>query len=262
MVMLDEVERAEQTRRHARVITSNDERLVDTRLAPHRIVQVFNADQSVLPPKKHKGQYSIGEEIANSVTHGVGVLLGIAALVLMIVFAVRGGGGLKLVSAIVFGITLILEYLASTLYHAIQPPLAKRVLRVLDHSFIYILIAGSYTPFLLLVLLDHGGLLFLAIVWIIAAIGIVVEAFWREKPKWVNAVIYIAMGWLIVFKIPVIVQLLPVGCLWLLVAGGISYTLGTLFYVLKRVPYFHSIWHLFVLGGSICQFLAVLLYLL
>lgn len=210
--------------------------------------------------KSYTRQYTVGEEIANSISHGIGVLLSIAALVLLLVFAKRGGGGIKTASALVFGISLIMEYLASTLYHAIQPPKAKRVMRVIDHSFIYILIAGTYTPLALITLADHSGKLIFTLVWVLAAIGIIIEAFWRDKPKWVNVVLYVALGWVVIWKIQDLIAAIPTGGLWLLVGGGLFYTVGTIFYLLKDVKYMHSIWHLFVLGGSICHFFAVLLY--
>lgn len=206
-------------------------------------------------------QYTTGEEIANAISHGVGAGLSIAGLVLLIVFACAHGGGLKLLSAIVFGVSLLLEYLFSTLYHAIQPRRAKKVLRVFDHCAIYILIAGTYTPFLLGPLLNEGGVAMCIAMWVAALVGITVEAFSRERqPKWVSALIYLAMGWVIVFKMPALIATLPEPGLWLLLAGGLSYTVGVLFYLLKKVPYMHMVWHLFVLGGSVCHFLAVLLY--
>lgn len=207
--------------------------------------------------------YTIGEEIANSVSHGVGALLAIAAIVLLAVAAVRHGGGIRLLAALIFGISLLLEYLFSTLYHAIQPPAVKRVLRVFDHCSIYILIAGTYTPFALVTLAaDRGLTLFLAI-WGAALVGIVVETFSRERqPKWVSAVIYLAMGWAVVFRLPTLISLLPAAGVWLLIAGGLSYSLGVVFYLLKRVPYMHMVWHIFVLGGSVCHFLSVVLFVL
>ena len=206
-------------------------------------------------------QYTIGEEIANSISHGIGAGLSIAALVLLIVFACTHGGGLKLVSAIFFGVSLLLEYLFSTLYHAIQPARAKRVLRVFDHCAIYILIAGTYTPFLLGPLWGQGGLGMCIAIWTAALAGVVIEAFSRERqPKWVSALIYLVMGWAIVFRLPVLISALPEAGVWLLFAGGLSYTVGVLFYLLKKVPYMHMVWHLFVLGGSVCHFLSVLLF--
>ncbi len=206
-------------------------------------------------------QYTIGEEIANSISHGIGAGLSIAALVLLIVFACTHGGGLKLVSALMFGIALLLEYLFSTLYHAIQPVRAKRVLRIFDHCAIYILIAGTYAPFLLGPLRDEGGIAMCVAMWVAALVGVTVEAFSRERqPKWVSALIYLVMGWVIVFKLSALVGAMPEPGLWLLFAGGLSYTVGVLFYLLKKVPYMHMVWHLFVLGGSVCHFLAVLLF--
>ena len=155
-------------------------------------------------------QYTLGEEIANSITHGIGVALGIAALVVMVVkAAVDGAHPASLASAIIFGVALILEYLASTLYHAIAVPAAKRVFRVIDHSCIYLLIAGTYTPFCLITLADAGGIPLCIAVWAIAIAGVLFEAFMRERqPHWLTAVIYVAMGWLVVFRLPQLVAAL------------------------------------------------------
>lgn len=207
--------------------------------------------------------YTVGEEIANAVTHGLGAMLSVAALVLLIVKAVADGGGIAIASAIVFGISLILEYSASTLYHAITYPPVKRVLRIIDHSCIYLLIAGSYTPFVLGPLLPHGGLVIFAIVWVMAIAGITAELFMRERqPRWLTVTIYLVMGWLVVFQLPTIISVLELPCLVLLASGGLCYTVGTAFYLLKRVRYMHSVWHLWVLAGSVCQFLAVILFVI
>ena len=200
----------------------------------------------------------------NSVTHGVGCLLSIAGLVLLIVFAaLRGGEPAHMAAAIVYGMTLILEYLASTLYHAIQPARAKRVFRIIDHSCIYLLIAGSYTPFCLVTLAnDSGSVLFFA-VWALAVVGIAFEVFMRERqPRWVTAVIYLVMGWLVVFRLPALVRLLDPVALALLAIGGVCYTAGVPFYVAKRIRYMHSVFHLWVLAGSIFQFMAVILFVI
>ena len=212
--------------------------------------------------KKRRGRmYSTGEEVGNAVSHGVGFGLAIAALVLLCVRAADTGGGLRTCAAVMMGVTLVLEYLFSTLYHAIQAPKGKAVLRVLDHSAIYLLIAGCYAPFTLVTLHDEGGVAMCVAVWVVALIGVLVECFGRQRqPKWVSAAIYLAMGWFIVFKLPALVALLPAGGVALLVAGGISYSLGCVFYVLKRIPFSHMVFHFFVLGGSICHTLAVLLY--
>lgn len=215
---------------------------------------------SAVDIKKHAKQYSLGEEIGNAVTHGVGGLLAIAALVLLIVAAARDGDGYAIASAITFGVTLFLLYLASTLYHSLSATRASRVFKIIDHSSIYLLIAGTYTPFTLVTLRHTGGWWLFGVVWGLAAVGVSTEAFWVYRPKWVSSLVYLGMGWLIVTAIKPLVAGLAVGGVRLLVAGGLCYTLGTAFYVLKKVPYMHMVWHLFVIAGSVCHFLAVLLY--
>jgi len=210
---------------------------------------------------KEGRQYSTGEEIANSVSHGVGVLLSIAALVLLILRAMDHGGGTRLVAALLMGISLILEFLFSTLYHALVPKRAKSVFRVLDHSAIYLLIAGSNAPFELITLADRGGLQLTFLIWGIAIAGVIAEVLLKERqPHWLSALIYLAMGWFIVFRITDLYELLPPPAFMLLVAGGICYTIGVGFYVAKKVPYLHFIWHLWVLAGAICITLSALLY--
>lgn len=212
--------------------------------------------------KNRRGRlYSTGEEIGNAVSHGVGFGLAVAALVLLCVGAARGGGGLKTCAAVMMGVTLVCEYLFSTLYHAIQAPRGKAVLRILDHSAIYLLIAGCYAPFTLVTLHDAGGVPLCVAVWTIALVGILLECFGRQRqPKWVSALIYLAMGWAIAFKLPALLSLLAPGGVALLVAGGLAYSAGCVFYVLKRIPYSHMVFHFFVLGGSVCHTLAVLLF--
>lgn len=211
---------------------------------------------------KNVREYTLGEEIANSVTHGVGAALAIAALVLLIVRSVSDGGGMLLLAALVYGIALLVEYLMSTLYHAIAVPAAKRVFKVLDHSGIYLLIAGTYTPYCLITLEPVGGLWLGLFIWAVALAGVACEAFWTFRPRWVSAVLYVLMGWSIIWFIPQLFDALdPVG-FWLLLAGGLSYTVGALFYTLKRVPYLHSVFHVFVLAGSILQFFSVLFFVL
>lgn len=209
-------------------------------------------------------RYTVGEEIFNSVTHGVGVLLGIAALVLLIVkAAVAPAHPASMAAGIVYGITIILEYLFSTLYHAIPTRGAKRVFRVFDHSGIYLLIAGTYTPFLLVTLADYGGFPMFVVMWVLAIAGILFELIGRERqPKWVTILIYLIMGWLVVFRLPQLLHTLnPIG-IGLLLAGGLCYTAGTAFYVAKRIRYMHSVWHLWVLAGSVFQFMAVILFVI
>ncbi|WP_082629911.1 PAQR family membrane homeostasis protein TrhA [Olsenella massiliensis] len=211
--------------------------------------------------RRPRRQYSTGEEVANAVSHGVGVLLSIAALVLLVMRAVAHGGGVRLLAALLMGGGLILEFLLSTLYHALVPPSAKSVFRTLDHSAIYLLIAGSYAPFALVTLAGRGGLELALLVWGVAAAGIVAEVALRERqPAFVSALIYVAMGWLIVVRFMDIWELMPRAGFWLLVAGGVCYTVGVGFYVAKRVPYLHFVWHLWVLAGATCVTLSALLF--
>ncbi|MDR2671958.1 MAG: hemolysin III family protein [Coriobacteriales bacterium] len=216
----------------------------------------------VQAPEQHIRAYSNGEELANSITHGLGILLSIVALVLLVVDATSNGGGVRTWAALIFGITLILEYTASTLYHALRAPRAKRVFKVLDHASIYLLIAGTYTPFCLITLADSGGVLICALEWGLAIAGVAAEAFWVFRPRWVSVAVYLVMGWIIIFRIGALVDSLAFAGIVLLLAGGVCYTVGTVFYILKKVPYMHSIWHLWVLAGSICHVVSVLLYVI
>lgn len=207
-------------------------------------------------------EYSTGEEIANSISHGVGILLAIAAIPILVVRALEDGGGIYLFAALVYALTMLLEYTMSTLYHAITVERAKRVFKVLDHSCIYLFIAGSYTPFCLISLADSGGQWLCAFVWLVALAGVACEAFWVFRPRWVSAVLYLLMGWCVVWFLPALVEAIPGPGLWLLVGGGICYSIGCIFYVLKKVPYMHSLFHLWVLAGSILQFLAISMYVM
>ena len=213
---------------------------------------------------RQRPQYTLGEEIANAVTHGIGAGLAVAALIVMIVkAAVAGAHPASLASAIIFGIALILEYLASTLYHAIAMPAAKRVFRIIDHSCIYVLIAGTYTPFCLITLADAGGIPLCIAVWALAVAGILFEVFMRQRQsRWLTIAVYLVMGWLVVFRLPQLLELLHPTALILLAAGGLCYTAGTAFYVLKKIRYMHSIFHVWVLAGSVLQFLAVVLFVI
>ena len=150
----------------------------------------------------------------------------------------------------------------STLYHALAVDKAKRVFKVLDHSCIYLFIAGSYTPFCLISLADSNGIVLCAFVWVLAVIGVACEAFWVFRPRWISAVLYLALGWSIVGFLPALIQAIPAAGLWLLVAGGLCYSVGCIFYVLKKIPYMHSIFHLWVVAGSVLQFLAIALYVM
>lgn len=207
-------------------------------------------------------EYTVGEEIANSVTHGLGILLALAAIPLITARALADGGGIYLTAGLVYTFSMLLEYTMSTLYHAVTVEKAKKVFKVLDHSCIYLFIAGSYTPFCLISLADSGGVWLCAFVWLVAFAGVACEAFWVFRPRWISAVLYLLMGWCVVWFLPALMEAIPGPGLWLLVGGGLCYSVGCIFYVLKKVPYMHSIFHLWVLAGSILQFLAISLYVM
>jgi hemolysin III len=204
--------------------------------------------------------YTLGEEIANSVSHGLGIGLSVAALVLLVAFAALSHDPHRLASAIVYGVALLLAYTASTLYHGFPQPRVKHLFKIFDHCGIYLLIAGTYTPFCLVTLRSENGWILFGVIWGLAVAGIATEAFWTYRPRWLSALIYLGMGWMVVFSLTSLVTHLRPAGLWLLVAGGLAYTVGTVFYVLKRVKYMHAVWHLWVLAGSACQFLSVLLF--
>ena len=170
--------------------------------------------------------------------------------------------GWAIASAIVYGISLVLEYTASTLYHSFPQENVKHIFKILDHCGIYVLIAGSYTPFCLMTLRASGGLWMFAVIWTLAVAGISAEAFWRYRPRWLSAAVYLGMGWLVIFAIkPLTASLAPRDC-GCLSPAVFSHTFGTVFYVLKKVRYMHAVWHVWVLAGSICHFLAVLLFVI
>ena len=202
---------------------------------------------------------SLGEEIANSITHGMGAALSLVALPFLVMAGLPHGAGV-VTGNIVFGASLFLLYISSTIYHSLARNRAKRVFRIIDHSAIYVLIAGTYTPFMLGVLRGPWGWSLLAVVWGLAALGVgLTSAVGVKYPK-MSVVVYILMGWLIVVAVkPLITHLPPAGLAWL-AAGGLAYTGGTAFYGWKRLRYQHTVWHLFVLTGSICHFVAVLRY--
>jgi hemolysin III len=207
-------------------------------------------------------RYTRREEYANIATHGFGVALSIAALVVMVVYAARHGDPYHIVSVSIFGATLILLYLGSTLYHAMRHEKAKEVFRVIDHSCIYLLIAGSYTPFTLVSLRGNWGWTLFGITWGLAVVGVVFKVFFTKRFNVLSVATYIALGWLIVVAAKPVVNTVPTGGLGLLFAGGLFYTLGVVFYLWRRIPFHHAIWHVMVMGGSFCHFLAVFYYVL
>jgi hemolysin III len=213
--------------------------------------------------KKSKRPYTVGEEVSNSITHGLGIVFAIVAVTLLIAKTTSGGDAWRITAALIYGTSLIAEYTFSTLYHGLPWPRVKHVFKILDHAGIYFLIAGSYTPFMLVTLRGTKvGLWVFVGVWIFALVGIAVEAFWTYRPKWLSVVVYVIMGWIAVLAIKPLLALAPPQAVWLLVAGGLSYTVGTVTYIPRRIPYLHMVWHLFVLAGSILHFLAVYIYVL
>lgn len=204
---------------------------------------------------------TLDEEIANSVTHAIGVVLAALGLFFLLLFAVTSGDAWKIVSCSIYGTTLVVLYAASTLYHGFQRPRLKKILRIIDHSAIYLLIAGTYTPFTLVTLRGTWGWVLFGIIWGMAFCGIVFKFFWVDRFKIVSVLSYLLMGWLAVIAIKQLLVLIPIpGFLWI-VAGGLFYTVGVLFYTHEQKwRYSHAIWHLFVLAGSICHYFAVLFY--
>ncbi len=202
--------------------------------------------------------YSCGEEIANSISHGVGWMLSAGGLALMVTLASLNGGALRIVSVAVFGASLVILYGASTLYHALPFPRTKRVFRVLDHSAIYILIAGTYTPLALMVLTGAKGWILFGAIWSLAVVGLLVTATGSERRKRTELVLYVGMGWLVVVVARPLFASLSTSSTVLFVVGGLCYTLGLIFYGWRRLPYGHLVWHIFVLGGSTTHFFAIL----
>ena len=212
--------------------------------------------------EKNYPKYTGGEEIFNSVSHGIGVLLSTAALVLLIIFAVIGNKSFAIASAVVYGISLIIMYSMSMVYHIVQNKRAKSILRIFDHCSIFILIAGTYTPYMLMCMEDVKRWIFFGFIWGITLIGILLNALNLEKFSKLSLVLYIFMGWAIVFSIGDIIENVAFPGIVLLIVGGVVYTAGVIFYVLKKYRYMHSVWHLFVLGGSICHYFSILLYVI
>ncbi|WP_394252447.1 hemolysin III family protein [Vibrio profundi] len=206
-------------------------------------------------------EYSVVEERANAITHGLGVVLGIVGLILLLVRAFDYEADvLTFTSFSVYGASIILLFLASTLYHSITTAKTKRLLKTLDHCAIYLLIAGSYTPFLLVSLRTPLAIGLMAVIWTIAVIGIVMKIAFVYRFKKMSLVTYLTMGWLSLIVIYQLAVSIELGGLILLAVGGVIYSLGVIFYVAKHIPYNHAIWHLFVLAGCACHFLAIYLY--
>lgn len=204
-------------------------------------------------------KYTLGEEIFNSVSHGVGAGLSIAGTVVLIVSAVIHTNAWGIVSSCIYGATLIILYTMSTLYHSLTNAKAKAFFRIMDHNTIFLLIAGTYTPITLYFLGGVTGWVLFAIVWGAAVIGIIINSINLEKARIPSIFCYVAMGWVIIFAIKPLIAAMPTVSLVFLIIGGVFYTLGIIFYAIKKVKYFHSVWHLFTVAGSVFHYFSILL---
>ncbi len=207
-------------------------------------------------------QYTLAEEVVHAVTHGVGALLSIAGLTWMLYVSAVIADPWRIVASAVYGASLVALFLASTLYHALYATRARNLFHTLDHCAIYLLIAGTYTPFLLVAMRDSVGWWLFGTIWTLAMAGIITKLWFRDRFPRLSLAGYLAMGWLVLLATPAVLDTVAAGGIAWLVAGGLSYTLGAAFYAAKRIPYHHAIWHLFVLAGGVCHFLAVALYVL
>jgi len=211
---------------------------------------------------KHTTYYDLPEEKINIITHAIGLLLSIAALVLLIIHASSNGSARHIVSFTIFGASMILLYSASTLYHYSQKPDIRRKLNILDHASIYVLIAGTYTPFTLVTLKGALGWSIFGVTWGIALAGVFLKLFYTGKYDKISTIAYVAMGWIIIFAVKPLIENLPINGLYWLLAGGILYTIGAFLYSIKKIKFNHSIFHVFVLLGSFSHFMAIYFYVL
>ncbi|MBA4138412.1 MAG: hemolysin D [Opitutus sp.] len=201
------------------------------------------------------------EEAANRLTHGFGALLSLAGLVLMVVYSALHGDAWIVTSTAIYGASLVILYSASTLYHSVTSERWRRLCQKLDHAAIYLLIAGTYTPFTLGPLRGSWGWTLFGIVWGLAVVGVVLKLFFAGKFDVVSTLAYLAMGWLVIIALKPLIAALPPGALWLLVSGGLCYSLGTIFYLWEKLPFNHAVWHVWVLAGSVCHWVAIFGYL-
>ncbi|MBD3167690.1 hemolysin III family protein [bacterium] len=213
------------------------------------------------PPPLQWRRQSLREEIANSISHGLGVLFGIAALVILVVLAARQGDAWRVVSFSIYGASIIMLYLASTLYHAFTRERTKRFFKLMDHASIYFLIAGTYTPILLVAMRGPWGWSMFGVIWGLAILGVLFKIFFIGRLKVLSVLIYLLMGWMIVIAFKPMLAMVPPGMLFWLIVGGACYSLGVVFYVWRTFPFHHTVWHLFVLSGSISHFMGILLHL-
>ena len=212
------------------------------------------------PTRPDHPRHPVLAEIANAMTHGIGLLLSIVGLVVLVVLAVQRATAREVVACSVYGATLILLYLASTLYHSLSSTRARHVMRVIDHAAIYLLIAGTYTPFALINLRGGWGWSIFGVTWALAVAGVIFKAGFTGRFRILSSIIYLAMGWMSLIAIRPLFEAIRLGGILWLAAGGLCYSVGVVFYAWRRPVYNHAIWHLFVMAGSLCHFVAVLLY--
>lgn len=206
--------------------------------------------------------FSPREELANSLTHGIGALLSIAGFAVLLFLAAMRGNGWHIASVTIYGSSLVLLYTSSTCYHGFRHPTLKGTFRIADHICIYFLIAGTYTPFTLTFLRGGWGWTLFGLVWGLALLGLIYKIFFIHRFKILSTIGYLAVGWVFIIAIKPALEMIPMGALLWLTAGGLLYTGGVYFYLRDRVPYFHTVWHLFVLGGSACHYVAIMKYVL
>jgi hemolysin III len=201
------------------------------------------------------------EHIANAITHGIGAALSVAALILLIVVSSQHGDTRRVVTLTIYGVSLLVVYMASTCFHSVRPGTRyRRMLRVWDHAAIYMFIAGTYTPLLLVFVRGGWGWSLFGVLWGLALVGTLIKVHFVGRYDLVSTAVYIAMGWIGLLAIRPFLTMIPTGALWWLLAGGITYTIGVIFYLWERLRFSHAVWHLFVLGGSVCHFFALFLY--
>ena len=220
------------------------------------------SDATSLEMKNHPSRYSLTEEIVHAATHGAGVLLSIAGLSWMLFLSISASDPWRIVASTIYGISLIALYLASTLYHALHGSSHRHIYKLLDHCAIYLLIAGTYTPFLLVAMRTNIGWWLFGTIWALATAGILTKLWFRQRFPKMALASYLLMGWLVVIAAPQVADAIGSNGMAWLIAGGICYTVGAAFYVAERLTFNHAIWHVFVLAGSICHFLAVILHVL
>lgn len=213
-----------------------------------------------MPEKYHLITYSEEEELANRLTHSLAAAISLVGIVFLVTAASRTGDPYRIVSSAIFCGSLTIFYIISTLYHTIRSPKSRYVFRVLDHAGIYLVIAGTYTPFTLVSLRESSGWVLFGVVWGLAIAGVIFKSFMTHRLAFLAPVFYIALGWLIVVDLEGLLTLVPIkGVIWL-VAGGLFYTVGIIFYAIDQIPYNHAIWHVFVIAGSLCHYFSILWY--